>query len=205
TAGSDPIYTLGAVDVRLRDLEVDALLADTLALRGLVDQLEEGSPRRAQILVALERMIDAVDPHAVADTARAGRAVLAPVLASPASASAHTLHAVGHAHIDSAWLWPVRETVRKVARTFSNVLSLMDEDPGVRFAASSAQQYAWIKECYPDLFERIRARVAEGRFVPVGSMWVESDTNMPGSEAMARQFVAGKSFFLREFGIDTPE
>lgn len=205
TAGTEPIYVLEAVEVRLRDLEVAALLADVLALRGLIDQLVEGSPRRARILVALERMIDAVDPDAVAETAAAGREVLAPILAAPASASAHTLHAVGHAHIDSAWLWPVRETVRKVARTFSNVLSLMDEDPEVRFAASSAQQYAWIKERYPDLFERIRARVAEGRFVPVGSMWVESDTNMPGSEALARQFIAGKRFFLREFGIETEE
>jgi alpha-mannosidase len=205
TAGTDPIYTLRHVDVRLRDLEVAALLADTRALRGLVGQLDAGSPRRATILQALERMIDAVDPHDVAGTASAGRAVLAPVLAQPAAASAHTLHAVGHAHIDSAWLWPVRETVRKVARTFSNVLSLMDEDPEVIFAASSAQQYAWMKEYYPDLFARIRERVTEGRFVPVGSMWVESDTNMPGSEAMARQFIAGKGFFLREFGLDTPE
>lgn len=205
TAGAEPLYTLKTVDLRLRDLEVAALLDDTLALRGLVDQLEESSPRRARILLALETMIDAVDPDAVTATAAAGRAVLAPILAAPASVSAHTLHAVGHAHIDSAWLWPVRETVRKVARTFSNVLSLMDEDPDVHFAASSAQQYAWIKEHYPDLFERIRARVAEGRFVPVGSMWVESDTNMPGSEALARQFVRGKQFFLREFGIETEE
>ena len=205
TAGEDPIYTLRHLDVRLRDLEVADLLADTLALRGLVDELDAGSPRRADILIALERMIDTVDPDDVAGTAADGRAVLAPVLASPAAASAHTLHAVGHAHIDSAWLWPVRETVRKVSRTFSNVLSLMDEDPDFVFVASSAQQYKWIKEVYPDLFERIRARVKEGRFIPVGSMWVESDTNMPGSEAMARQFVAGKSFFLREFDLDTPE
>lgn len=205
TAGDDPIYVLRHVDVRLRDLEVAALLADTRALRGLVSQLDAGSPRRAELLVALERMVDAVDPLDVAGTASAGRAVLAPLLARPASASAHTLHAVGHAHIDSAWLWPVRETMRKVARTFSNVLSLMDEDPDFVFAASSAQQYAWMKEFYPDLFARIRERVAEGRFVPVGSMWVESDTNLPGGEALARQFVAGKSFFLREFGLDTPE
>ncbi len=205
TAGEAPIYRLRHVDVRLRDLEVTALLADTVALRGLAKELPEGSPRRADIVVALERMIDAVDPHDIAGTASAGRAVLHPVLASPAAASAHTLHAVGHAHIDSAWLWPVRETVRKVSRTFSNVLSLMDEDPDFVFAASSAQQYAWVKEYYPHLFDRIRERVAEGRFVPVGSMWVESDTNLPGGEALARQFVAGKGFFLREFGIDTPE
>jgi alpha-mannosidase len=113
--------------------------------------------------------------------------------------------AVGHAHIDSAWLWPVRETVRKVARTFANVLELMERYPDFVFVASSAQQYKWIRDSYPELFERIRKRVAEGRFLPVGGMWVEADTNMPGGEAMARQFVAGKGFFLDEFGIESRE
>src|SRR5205823_2834940 len=73
------------------------------------------------------------------------------------------------------------------------------------FACSSAQQLAWVKESYPELFERIRAKVASGQFVPVGGMWVESDTNMPGGEAMARQFLAGKRFFLEEFGVDCDE
>ncbi|WP_295776647.1 glycoside hydrolase family 38 C-terminal domain-containing protein [uncultured Microbacterium sp.] len=205
TAGTDHIYRLRQVDVALRDLEVAALRADTVALRGLAEQLDAGSPRRAEILAGLEAMIDAVDPDDVSGTATAGRAVLAPLLARPAHASAHTLHAVAHAHIDSAWLWPVRETARKVARTFSNVLSLMDEDPDYLFASSSAQQFAWVKQYYPDLYARIVERVREGRFIPVGSMWVESDTNMPGGEALARQFVVGKGFFQREFGIDTPE
>ena len=75
----------------------------------------------------------------------------------------------------------MRETVRKCARTFSNVLALMDADPDFVFACSSAQQYAWMKEFYPELFERIREKVAAGQFVPVGGMWVESDTNMPGA------------------------
>lgn len=205
TAGTDPIYRLRSVQVALRDLEVAALLADATALRGLAGELDSAAPRRAEILVGLERMIDAVDPDDVSGSAAAARGILAPLLARPASASAHTLHAVGHAHIDSAWLWPVRETARKVSRTFSNVLALMDEDPDVVFASSSAQQFAWVKEYYPDLFARIVERVREGRFIPVGGMWVESDTNMPGGEALARQFLFGKSFFLREFGIDTPE
>jgi alpha-mannosidase len=81
----------------------------------------------------------------------------------------------------------------------------MEVDDEIVFACSSAQQFAWMKEFYPELFERIRARVIEGRFVPVGGMWVESDTNLPGGEALARQFVAGKGFFLREFGVDPLE
>ena len=113
--------------------------------------------------------------------------------------------ATGHAHIDSAWLWPVRETVRKCARTFTNVMDLMDQHPDFVFSCSSAQQYAWMKEHHPQVFARITEKVAAGQFVPVGGMWVESDTNMPGSEAMARQFIAGKRFFLEEFGVDCEE
>ncbi|WP_250030257.1 hypothetical protein [Paractinoplanes maris] len=76
--------------------------------------------------------------------------------------------AVGHAHIDSAWLWPLRETRRKVARTPANVLTLMETDPELVYAMSSAQQYAWVQGDHPELFERVRQRVAEGRIVPVG-------------------------------------
>ncbi|MBG6058586.1 alpha-mannosidase [Cryobacterium sp. MP_M5] len=205
TAGTEPIYTLRQVDLALRDETVWELLQDFWTLDGLQRQLPKALPRRAEILHALERCIDLMDPEDVSGTAAAGRAALAPVLALPAYASAHRLHAVGHAHIDSAWLWPVRETVRKVARTFSNVLALIEENPDFAFAASSAQQYAWLKEHYPELFKRVKAQVAAGRFVPVGGMWVESDTNMPGGEALARQFVAGKRFFMEELGVEPLE
>ncbi|MGK5680999.1 alpha-mannosidase [Actinoplanes sp. URMC 104] len=205
TAGSEPLYTLRRVDLVERDLTVYHLMRDVWTLTGLMRELDPSLPRRAEILRALERMCDAVDPDRVAETARDGREALAGVLASPAYPSAHRVVAVGHAHIDSAWLWPTRETIRKCARTFSNVLALMDEYPDFVFACSSAQQYAWIKQHYPELFERIRVRVAEGRFVPVGGMWVESDTNLPGGEALVRQFVHGKGFFLREFGHEPDE
>ncbi len=205
TAGDAPLYVLREMSIGLRDIAVWELLQDFRLLHGLLAELDATSARRATLLEGMDAAIDAVDPHDVAGTAQAGRDVLAPLLAAPAASSAHVLHAVGHAHIDSAWLWPVRETARKVSRTFSNVLSLMDEDPEFVFASSSAQQFAWMKEHYPALWERLKARVAEGRFVPVGGMWVESDTNMVGGEAMARQFLEGKTFFLEEFGIDTEE
>ena len=202
TAGTDLLYTLRRVDVAARDVPVWELVQDIWTLKGLALELSHDLPRRAEIIHALDRVVDVVDPSDVHGTAPAGRSVLEPVLAQLASASAHRVFAVGHAHIDSAWLWPVRETIRKCARTFSNVLALMDEDPDFVFACSSAQQYAWTKQYYPALFERIRERVAEGRFVPVGGMWVESDTNMPGGEALARQFVEGKQFFIEEFGYE---
>jgi len=205
TAGAEPIYQLRAMDVSLLDTVVWELERDIWTLTGLMDELSADLPRTAEILRALEAVVDRMDPEDISGTAADGRAILAPVLAKPAYASAHRIVAVGHAHIDSAWLWPVRETIRKCARTFSNVLYLMDRDPGFVFACSSAQQYAWMKEYYPDLFDRIRARVEQGRFVPVGGMWVESDTNMPGGEALARQLIAGKGFFMREFGVEPLE
>ncbi|WIA99833.1 glycoside hydrolase family 38 C-terminal domain-containing protein [Curtobacterium sp. MCBA15_012] len=205
TAGTEPIYRLRALELVERDDTVWELQQDVRVLRGLMAELPTDGTRGADLLRVLERVADALDPDDVAGTAAAAREVLAPALAVPASAAAHRAIAVGHAHIDSAWLWPVRETVRKCARTFSNVLDLMDRDPDFTFACSSAQQYAWIRDGYPSIWARITQRVAEGRWIPVGGMWVESDTNLPGGEALARQFVAGKRFFLEEFGVDTPE
>ena len=127
------------------------------------------------------------------------------MLSKPAEPSAHRISAVGHAHIDSAWLWPLRETVRKVARTTANMTALLEDEPDFIFTMSQAPQYDWIKEHRPEVYAKVKKAVADGRFVPAGGMWVESDTNMPGSEAMARQFVHGKRFFLEEFGVENDE
>lgn len=205
TAGSDRLYRFEGARLALVDETVLALDNDLAVLRELVDTLAAHTPRRARIVRALDDAIDVLDPDDVTGTAAAARQSLAAVLAAPAARDVHRVVAVGHAHIDSAWLWPVRETKRKVARTFANVLALMDDYPDFVFAASSAQQYQWLQDSYPELFERVRERVREGRFVPVGGMWVESDANLPGGEALVRQFVLGKAYFEREFGIDPVE
>ena len=205
TSGEEPQYRLVRLEVARRDVVVWELLQDVVALDGLVDVLPRDGSRRAQIVHALERMVDLMDPDDVPGTAARGRDALAAVLATAAPESALRVSAVGHAHIDCAWLWPARETVRKVARTFANVLDLIDRDPQFVFAASSAQQYAWLQATQPELFERVRVAVAAGRIRPVGGMWVESDTNMPGGESLARQFVVGKRYFLDEFGVETDE
>ncbi len=203
TAGAEPVHRLRRLEVARREGVVWELLQDITVLDDLVDVLPQDGRRRADIIAALDRAVDTLDPEDVAGTAAEGRRVLAPVLERAAPASALTVHAVGHAHIDSAWLWPVREARRKVARTFSNVLALAEEHTDLVFAASSAQHYAWLKESYPGLLARVRQAVAEGTIVPVGGMWVESDTNMPGGESIARQLVHGKRFFLDEFGVES--
>ncbi|MFB6957725.1 alpha-mannosidase [Streptomyces sp. NPDC056309] len=205
TAGDEPQYTLTRMDLAVFDENVWQLVIDLEVLGELMAELPADSQRRWEILRAVDRALDAVDLQDVNGTAERARARLTEVLAAPAAASAHRISAVGHAHIDSAWLWPLRETVRKVARTASNMTALLEDEPEFVFAMSQAQQWAWLKERRPEVWARVKKAVADGRFVPAGGMWVESDTNMPGSEAMARQFVHGKRFFLDEFGIENDE
>ena len=114
---------------------------------------------------------------------------------------AHELAAIGHAHLDTAWLWPLAESRRKAVRTFTTQLRLMDEYPEHRFACSQAVHYDWIREREPGLWARIREQVAAGRFVPVGGSWVEPDCNLPSGEALLRHFLHGQRFFEQEFGF----
>ncbi|MEE1737758.1 glycoside hydrolase family 38 C-terminal domain-containing protein [Streptomyces sp. BE147] len=205
TAGDSPLHRFASADLAVLDEEVWHLVLDIEVLSELTRELPADRSRHHEILRALERMLDALDLHDVAGTAAAGREELAEALSRPASPSAHRLSATGHAHIDSAWLWPLRETVRKASRTFANVTALARDYPELVFACSQAQQYAWVKEHQPHIWERIKQAVADGQWAPVGSMWVESDANMPGGEALARQLVHGKRFFQEELGVETEE
>jgi alpha-mannosidase len=202
TAGDAPLYRMARADLAVLDEEVWHLRLDVEVLSELMHELSTDSPRRHEILRALERCMDLLDIHDVSGTAARARACLAGVLAAPAHASAHTISAAGHAHIDSAWLWPIRETKRKTSRTFANVTALARQYPEFVFAGPQAQQYAWVKERCPAVFERMREAVKAGQWVPIGGMWVEADGNLPGGESLARQLVHGKRFFQQEFGVD---
>ncbi|MGQ7312306.1 alpha-mannosidase [Microbacterium arabinogalactanolyticum] len=201
TSSPEPLYRVRHMDLAVFEEAVFELALDLEVLIELQAELPETSPRRMRILQALDDALDVLDLQHIVETAPDARARLADVLASPADASAHRIAAIGHAHIDSAWLWPVRETIRKVARTTSSMTTLIDEQPDFLYGMSSAQQYAWIKEHRPEVFARVKDAVAAGRFLPLGGMWVESDTVMPTGESLVRQFSHGQRFFEREFGI----
>ncbi|SDS40474.1 alpha-mannosidase [Microbacterium paraoxydans] len=201
TSSKEPLYRLRRLDLAVFEPEVFDLSLDLEVLFELQAELPATSPRRMRILQALDDALDVLDLQHIVETAADARARLADVLAAPAEASAHRISAVGHAHIDSAWLWPVRETIRKVARTTSSMTTLIEEQPEFQYGMSSAQQYAWIKEHRPEVWERVKAAVAAGRFLPLGGMWVESDTVMPTGESLVRQFSHGQRFFEREFGL----
>lgn len=104
-------------------------------------------------------------------------------------------------HIDTAWLWRYTHTQQKIARSWSTQCDLMDRYPNYSFAASSAQQYAWLKELYPDTFDQVSKRVSEGRFVPVGGAWVEHDCMIPSGESFVRQYLYGQQYFRDNFGL----
>jgi alpha-mannosidase len=203
TAPERPLYRLVRAELVVRDPEVAAFAVDLDVVGGLIEQLTPTDPQRGRLVAALGRACDAVRLDDVRGSVGKARDLLAPALTGPAAPSAHRVSAIGHAHIDSAWLWPTRETVRKVSRTFSNVVALMDDYPELLFVASSAQQYAWLQRHHPALFQRVKDRVAEGRFIPIGGMWVESDTNLPGPEGLVRQFTQGTRYFREQFQAES--
>lgn len=110
---------------------------------------------------------------------------------------------VGHTHIDVAWWWTVEQTKEKVARSFSTVLKLMDEYPEYIFMSSQPQLYLFVKERYPELYEKIKQRIYDGRWEAEGGMWLEADCNVTSGESLVRQFLHGKRFFKEEFNVDS--
>ena len=109
----------------------------------------------------------------------------------------------GHSHLDVAWLWTVKEITRKTARTFANTLALMDRYPAFRFTQSQAALYAFMKEHYPEIFERVKEKVKNGQWEITGNTWVEADTNLASGESLIRQLLVGRAFFLKEFGVSS--
>jgi alpha-mannosidase len=176
------------------------LYLDVYVLQSLMKALPEKSVRRKRILYTVNRAIDQFnsDPGGT----KKARRLLQPEFEKKATASDLKTRAVGHAHLDTAWLWPLHETIRKCARTFSSQIALLEKYPDYVFGASQPQHYAYIKEYYPDLYKTIKEKVKQGRIEVQGGMWVEADCNIISGESMVRQFIHGKNFFLDEFGID---
>jgi alpha-mannosidase len=197
TAGDAPLYRFRRADLVVVDPTTEALAHDLDVLDGVMRSLGPHDPDRERLLAALVGALDRF-PDAVG-----ARRVLEPFLAATASMSdtrRHRIVATGHAHIDTAWLWPTSETERKCVRTFASAVALMDEYPEYRFSCSQAQQYAWIERNHPDLFEKITERVERGQWIPVGGMWVEADMNLPSGESLVRQIVFGQRYFEERFG-----
>jgi alpha-mannosidase len=188
--------------IAVLDESVQALYHDMEVLCDFLKVLPEASARARQILHAVSSAAKAVQPVCDAASAETARAILAPHLAKQGGDPDLKISACGHAHMDLAWLWPIRETMRKAARTFATVLANMERYPSYVFGASQPQQLLWIKEQHPEMFHKIQQRVQEGRWECQGAMWVEPDTNITSGESLIRQILLGKSFWREDFNVE---
>jgi alpha-mannosidase len=177
---------------------------DFQVIADMAEHLPTDSPRGGQALHTANAMINIIDLDDPT-TWHAGKQIAGDFFAAHNGDSQHQLSAVGHAHIDTAWLWPLAETMRKCVRTFSTAVRYMEDYPDYIFACSQAQQYEWMKDYHPGLYEQIKTKVKEGRFIPTGGSWVEPDTNVPSGESLVRQFLLGQRYFQAEFGVTCQE
>lgn len=207
-----PQFTFEQAELVVYDPDAWALYHDMRVCLHAIQALPENSPRRGQLLAGLNRawnMLPITDggdlPTDDPGLLLRLREALAPLMECRNGDSAHQVSAVGHAHIDTAWLWPLRETIRKCARTFATALRNMEAYPQYVFVCSQAVQYSWMKAHYPEIYEEIRAAIGRGQWEPVGSMWVECDCNLPSGESIVRQMLHGKRFFEEEFGYETKD
>jgi alpha-mannosidase len=199
-------------------VQIDQPTRDFVALArvtlGIAVQLEERDPAKHHLLTALEEAFQDLDiRHPLGpgsprpyETIPAALNSLQDDLAKAGPALDVDISAIGHAHIDVAWLWTLDQTRQKSGRTFHNVLRNMEKFPGFVFGQSQPQLYDYVRQDFPDLFEAIKARVEDGRWETIGGMWVEADCNLSGPESLARQFLLGRNFFREHFGqgVDSP-
>ena len=201
-AGKPSLFGGASVGVVNRDIEALCrevrFASDTARI--------SADPRRKPLLeAAVEAALLAVDltlprPRLLAEVATALRVLREKVADIAPDPEAGRLFAVGHTHIDTAWLWPLRETMRKCGRTFSTACRLMERYPNFNFACSQAQLYQYTKDQYPDVYRQIKKWVKAGRWETAGAMWVEADCNVTSGESLIRQILYGLNFFRKEFG-----
>ncbi|SDT89189.1 alpha-mannosidase [Verrucomicrobium sp. GAS474] len=195
------------VELLARRDDVKDFVFDLRALVQLAEALPDDSFRRAKIQNGLEAIFRLVYQHpgdrdetAWRPPLGEARSIMVALLAVPNAPSAPRAGLIGHSHMDTAWTWPISETIRKCARTYSNVLSLMEQYPEYLFAQSSPYHAEMMRLHYPEIFAGMQRRIAEGRWEPLGGMWIECDCNLTSGESMIRQFLRGIAYTREHFG-----
>lgn len=183
------------------------LFMDVDTLSRLLETLDETSLRAAKIAKALQQFTLIVDFEQTREerikSYKAAREALRPVMEAKNGSTMPVFYAIGNAHIDLAWLWPMEETHRKTERTFAAQLRLLEEYPDYKYIQSQPAAYEMCRKYYPELFERIKEAIKEGRWIADGAMWVEPDTNVAGGESLIRQLIHGKRYYKEELGVDS--
>ena len=184
-------------DICIHDEEINQYYYDYIDLFFIMMILDKDSERFKEIDKALKQSYKVYKKQG----AEAAREFLKPTIEKKPQYQATTYYCIGHAHIDLAWLWPIRETKRKVARTFANQIRNLALYDDFYFAESQPQMFEWLQEEYPELFERVKKYVFDERIELQGGMWVESDTNLPGGESWIRQSLYGQKFWKENFNF----
>lgn len=181
------------------------LLMDAECLNSLYESLDPNSLRAAKVAEALEKFTLVCDFEQDREgriaSYIAAREALRPAMEATNGSSAPEFYAIGNAHLDLAWLWPMAETYRKTSRTFAAQLRLLKEYPEYKYLQSQPAAYDMCKKYYPELFERIKEAIKDGQWIAEGAMWVEPDTNMAGGEALVRQLLYGMKYYEEELGV----
>ncbi|PJN89374.1 alpha-mannosidase [Bacillus sp. mrc49] len=208
--GGEPkeqMYTLEMAQLAWLDEAVDDLYYTSLAAWQTIKELGDERPEKHAIIKALNQAFMKINwskpgNEAFYDSCAIARGELNESLNEIEKHHPVTIHCVGHTHIDVAWLWRLKHTREKAARSFSTVLRLMEQYPEYYFLQTQPQLYEYIKEDYPEIYENIKKRVKEGRWETEGAMWLEADCNIPSGESLVRQILYGKEFFKKEFEVD---
>jgi alpha-mannosidase len=198
------VETVENAEVVVVDRDLKSLHYDLEFALSLLDSLEKDGPSFATLMRALNEVINIFRPDA-RDTIARSRKLIRETLGVLNGELKHTIVPVGHAHLDTAWLWPIEITKKKMAHTTATQLNLIDHYPEYVFAHSQASQYEWLEKEYPTLFKRVKEAIDKGQWEPVGSMWVEADCNLTGGEALVRQFLYGKRYFREKLGYETQD
>ncbi len=188
------------LNICLFDYDKWQLRLDLEVILDLIEILPSGSARRMQVLRLASKALDSLPPER--GGAQAVREAMRKIFELGVDPATVNVNGIGHAHIDTAYLWPIRETVRKVARTFASQIGLIKRYPEYKFGASQPQLYDFCKQHYPKLYAKVKKAIAEGRWEVQGGMWVEADCNIPSGESLVRQLLVGRNFFRDEFGVE---
>ncbi|MEQ8675312.1 MAG: glycoside hydrolase family 38 C-terminal domain-containing protein [Aggregatilineales bacterium] len=193
------------------DRDVEAFYWDARVLLDAIGVLPDGSPERVAYLRELNQTFQRInwlnppDDLFVASVRQAHVHLRSRVYSQSNADNAvikrPVIHALGHAHIDVAWLWQLHVTRGKAVRTFSTAVALMAQFPDYTFTQSTPYLYKTVAEDDPELFSQIKARIATGQWNATGATWVEMDTNIPSGESLMRQFLFGMRYFERELGV----
>ncbi len=186
------------------DPDVKDLVYDVDFAVSLLQTIDQADPAYLTLLRSLNECVN-VFSGTQQETIGRCRKMIRDALGSLTGEYKHTIVPVGHAHLDTAWLWPISMTKRKMAHTTSTQLNLLERYPEYIFCHSQASQYEWLEQDYPELFRRVVDAIGRGRWEPVGSMWVEADCNLTGGESLIRQFLYGRRYFREKLGYNTED